>query len=101
MAIGSDDMDIMWNTIQQYIYQYGQDWSHLPGVQIQRVDSDTYAQLSAIDLIQQLHCIIALVYKDTGLKSVNREVFCECFKCLLKRSKLLTDKELDAIFAFA
>lgn len=59
----------------------------------------TYAQLSAADLVQQLHCIIALVYEDTGLKSVSKEAFRECAKRLLKQSKIFTDKELDSMFA--
>ena len=99
MAMESDNLDVMRNTIQQYIYQYGQDWTRFRGVQIQLVDGDTYAQLSAADLIQQLHCIITLIYKDTALKTVNKEAFRECVKSLLKQSKLFTDKELDAMFA--
>ena len=99
MAMEWGNLDVMRNTIQQYIYQYGQDWSR--GIQIQLVDGDTYAQLSAIDLIQQLHCIITLVYKDTALKTVNKEAFRECVKSLLKQSKVFTDKELDAMFSFA
>lgn len=58
--------------------RYGQDWARFRGVQIQRIDGYTYAQLSAADLVQQLHCIIALVYEDTGLKSVSKEAFREC-----------------------
>ena len=61
-ALESGNMDVMRNTIQQYISQYGQDWARFRGVQIQRIDGYTYAQLSAADLVQQLHCIIALVY---------------------------------------
>ena len=68
-------------------------------VRIQLVDGNTYAQLSAVDLIQQLHCVITLVYKDTALKTVNKEAFRECVKSLLKQSKMFTDKELDAMFA--
>lgn len=91
--------DVMRNTIQQYISRYGQDWARFRGVQIQRIDGYTYAQLSAADLVQQLHCIIALVYEDTGLKSVSKEAFRECAKRLLKQSKIFTDKELDSMFA--
>ena len=101
IAIKSGDMDVMWNTIQQYIHQYGQDWSHFQGVQFHFVDSDTHAQLSAADLIQQLNCIITWVYKDTALKTVSKEVPQECAKSLLKQLGLFTDNELDAIFAFA
>ena len=85
--------------IQQYICQYGRDWSRFRDVRIQLVDGNTYAQLSAVDLIQQLHCVITLVYKDTALKTVNKEAFRECVKSLLKQSKMFTDKELDAMFA--
>ncbi len=99
MAMKSGNLDVMRNTIQQYIYQYRQDWSRFRGVQIQRVDEQTYAQLSVADLLQQLHCIIALIYKETGLKSVNREAFQECAKSLLKQSKMFTRTELDAMFA--
>ena len=49
--------------------------------------------------IQQLHCVITLVYKDTALKTVNKEAFRECVKSMLKQSKMFTDKELDAMFA--
>ena len=99
MAIESGNIDVMRNTIQQYISRYGQDWARFRGVQIQRIDGYTYAQLSAADLVQQLHCIIALVYEDTGLKSVSKEAFRECAKRLLKQSKIFTDKELDSMFA--
>lgn len=68
-------------------------------LKIQLVDGNTYAQLSAVDLIQQLHCVITLVYKDTALKTVNKEAFRECVKSMLKQSKMFTDKELDAMFA--
>ena len=88
----------MRNTIQQYIFQYGQDWSRFRDVRIQLVDGNTYAQLSAVDLIQQLHCVITLVYKDTALKTVNKEAFRECVKSLLKQSKMFTGKELDTMF---
>lgn len=98
-AMESGNLDVMRNTIQQYIYQYGQDWTRFRGVQIQLVDGDTYARLSDADLIQQLHCIITLVYKDTALKTVNKEAFRECAKSLLKQSRMFTDKELDAMFA--
>jgi hypothetical protein len=98
-ALESGNMDVMRNTIQQYISRYGQDWAHFRGVQIQRIDGYTYAQLPAADLVQQLHCIIALVYEDTGLKSVSKEAFRECAKRLLKQSKTFTDKELDSMFA--
>lgn len=64
MAIESGNIDVMRNTIQQYICQYGRDWSRFRDVRIQLVDGNTYAQLSAVDLIQQLHCVITLVYKD-------------------------------------
>ena len=101
MAMESGNLDVMRNTIQQYIYQYGQDWSRFRGIQIQLVDGDTYARLCDADLIQQLHCIITLVYKDTALKTVNKEAFRECVKSLLKQSKVFTDKELDAMFSFA
>lgn len=101
IAIKSGNMDIMWNTIQQYIHQYGQDWSRFQGVQFHFVDSDTHAQLSAADLIQQLHCIITWVYKDTALKTVSKETSQESAKSLLKQLGLFTDNELDAIFAFA
>ena len=77
----------------------GQDWARFRGVQIQRIDGYAYARLSAADLVQQLHCIIALVYEDTGLKSVSKEAFRECAKRLLKQSKIFTDKELDSMFA--
>lgn len=97
-ALESGNMDVMRNTIQQYISLYGQDWARFRGVQIQRISGYTYAQLSAADLVQQLHCIITLVYKDTGLKSVSKEAFQECAKRLLKKSKIFTDKELDSIF---
>ena len=70
-----------------------------PGCSDQLVDGNTYAQLSAVDLIQQLHCVITLVYKDTALETVNKEAFRECVKSLLKQSKMFTDKELDAMFA--
>lgn len=99
MAMESGNIDVMRNTIQQYICQYGRDWSRFRDVRIQLVDGNTYAQLSAVDLIQQLHCVITLVYKDTTLKTVNKEVFRECVKSLLKQSKMFTDKELDAMFA--
>lgn len=99
MAMESGNIDVMRNTIQQYICQYGQDWSRFRDVRIQFVDGNTYAQLSAVDLIQQLHCVITLVYKDTALKTVNKEAFQECVKSLLKQSKMFTDKELDAMFA--
>ena len=99
MAMESGNIDVMRNTIQQYICQYGRDWSRFRDVRIQLVDGNTYAQLSAVDLIQQLHCVITLVYKDTVLKTVNKEVFRECVKSLLKQSKMFTDKELDAMFA--
>lgn len=75
MAMESGNIDVMRNTIQQYICQYGRDWSRFRDVRIQLVDGNTYAQLSAVDLIQQLHCVITLVYKDTALKTVNKEVF--------------------------
>ena len=99
MAMESGNIDVMRNTIQQYICQYGRDWSRFRDVRIQLVDGNTYAQLSAVDLIQQLHCVITLVYKDTAFKTVNKEVFRECVKSLLKQSKMFTDKELDAMFA--
>ena len=73
MAMESGNIDVMRNTIQQYICQYGRDWSRFRDVRIQLVDGNTYAQLSAVDLIQQLHCVITLVYKDTALKTVNKE----------------------------
>ena len=98
-ALESGNMDVMRNTIQQYISRYGQDWARFRGVQIQRIDGYAYARLSAADLVQQLHCIIALVYEDTGLKSVSKEAFRECAKRLLKQSKIFTDKELDSMFA--
>ena len=60
MAMESGNIDVMRNTIQQYICQYGQDWSRFRDVRIQLVDGNTYAQLSAVDLIQQLHCVITL-----------------------------------------
>ena len=99
MAMESGNIDVMRNTIQQYICQYGQDWSRFRDVRIQLVDGNTYAQLSAVDLIQQLHCVITLVYKDTALKTVNKEAFRECVKSMLKQSKMFTDQELDAMFA--
>ena len=98
IAMASGNLDVMRNAIQQYIYQYGQDWTRFRDVQIQLVDGDTYAQLSAADLIQQLHCIISLVYKDTAWRTVNKGVFRECVKSLLRQSKMFTDKELDAMF---
>lgn len=101
IAMESGDIGFMWDTIQQYIQQYGQDWSRFQGVQIQFVDEHTYAQLSVTDLIQQLNCIIAWVYKDTALKIVSKEASQECAKSLLKQLGLFTDNELDAIFAFA
>ena len=99
MAMESGNIDVMRNTIQQYICQYGQDWSRFRDVRIQLVDGNTYAQLSAVDLIQQLYCVITLAYKDTALKTVNKEAFRKCIKSLLKQSKMFTDKELDAMFA--
>ena len=96
-ALESANKEVMRNTIQQYISRYGQDWSHFQGVQIQRLDEYTYAHLSAADLIQQLHCIIILVYEDTGLKSAGKEAFQKCAKKLLKKSKVFTDKELNAM----
>ena len=99
MAMESGNIDVMRNAIQQYICQYGQDWSRFRDVRIQFVDGNTYAQLSAVDLIQQLHCVITLVYKDTALKTVNKESLRKCLKSLLKQSKMFTDKELDAMFA--
>ena len=98
MAMESGNIDVMRNTIQQYICQYGRDWSRFRDVRIQLVDGNTYAQLSAVDLIQQLHCVITLVYKDTALKTVNKEAFRECVKSLLKQSKMFTGKELDTMF---
>ena len=58
MAMESGNIDVMRNTIQQYICQYGRDWSRFRDVRIQLVDGNTYAQLSAVDLIQQLHWLI-------------------------------------------
>lgn len=37
-ALESGNMDVMRNTIQQYISRYGQDWARFRGVQIQRID---------------------------------------------------------------
>ena len=99
-ALESGDMDVMWHTIQQYISRYGQDWSRFQGVQLQRIDAYTLAQLSAADLIRQLHCIIILVYEDTGLKSASKEAFQKCTKRLLKQSKMFTDKEPNAMFVY-
>lgn len=41
-ALESGNMDVMRNTIQQYISRYGQDWARFRGVQIQRIDGYTY-----------------------------------------------------------
>ena len=38
-ALESGNMDVMRNTIQQYISRYGQDWARFRGVQIQRIVS--------------------------------------------------------------
>ena len=86
MAMESGNIDVMRNTIQQYICQYGRDWSRFRDVRIQLVDGNTYAQLSAVDLIQQLHCVITLVYKDTALKTVNKEHPGGCTKQAVKET---------------
>lgn len=97
-AMESGNVDYMGDTIQWYICQYGRGWTRFRDVKLQFIDAQTYAQLSGADLIQQLHCIIILVYRDTSLNTANQAGFRECVKKLLKKSKVFTDKELGIIF---
>ena len=99
-AIKSENLDEMRDVIQWYIQQHGPEWLAFREVKLYAVDEYTYMQLPKEDLILQLHCIIILEYKDTVFKAKNKENLCRCAKNLLKKSKVFTDKELDALFLF-
>ena len=51
MAMESGNIDVMRNTIQQYICQYGQDWSRFRDVRIQLVDASVIE--SVVDMMDK------------------------------------------------
>lgn len=98
LAIVSQDTEVMRITIQEYICEYGKEWSRLPNVKLVAIDGATYRQLSTDDLTKELHCIITLVYVSNVLKTASWENFKSCVKRIIKEAGIFTKEQLDIIF---
>ena len=96
-AIAPGNKITMWNVLQEYLHNYPKLLAVSCGVCICRVDAGFYAQMTEADLAKQLEIVIGLVYAYEATHCVAREKIKACFKKLLKKSGVFSDKEIEIL----
>ena len=96
-AIESKDKVFMWNTLQEYLYQY-KDFINTTGMMCTcNVGIDFYNQVTVLKIEQQLKIMIGVVYGYEAKYCVHNETIKQCMKKLLKISGAFTDKEIECL----
>lgn len=96
-AIATGDKIIMWNVLQEYLHNYHKLLAVSYGVCICQVDADFYNQVTEDDLEKQLKIVIGLIYAYEATHCVAKEKIKACFKKLLKKSGVFSDKEIERL----
>ena len=94
-AIASNDSNVMWRTLQEYIKEYADLINRSSGITgrsvIRGVNPDIYSNCHLVD---QLQFIIKIVYLDEALKFSTDEGIKHGVTQLLKSTGMFTDTDL-------
>lgn len=96
-AIKTHDKVIMWNTLQEYLWEYSNfinSTSLITGLGLYKVDREFYEQITNEDIEKQLRIVVGYIYAHEAANSVAKATFKSCLKSLMKKSGMFTDAEL-------
>lgn len=96
-AIGTHDKATMWNTLQEYLWEYSNfinSTSLITGLCLYKVDHKFYEQVTVEDIEKQLHIITGYIYAREAANSAAKATFKSCLKSLMKKSGKFTYAEL-------
>lgn len=96
-AIATGNKKTMWNVLQEYLHNYPKLLAASFGVCICRVDADFYAQVTEADIEKQLKIVVGLIYAYEATHCAAKEKIKACFKKLLKKSGVFSDKEIERL----
>ncbi len=94
-AFETKDKQTMWNVLQEYIHKHSELFSMANGVQLRRIDTDFYVNVSEEDVAKQLEIVIGLIYLNEAKHCVAKETIKACFKKLLKQSGIFSNHEIE------
>lgn len=96
-ALETKDKQTMWNVLQEYIHKHSELFSMANGVQLRRVDTDFYVNVSEEDVAKQLEIVIGLIYLNEAKHCVAKETIKACFKKSLKQSGIFSNHEIELL----
>lgn len=100
-GIASQNKQIMWRTLQDYIREYADfigQTSVVTGIGLYKVDHAFYDHTTTTDIEGQLQLAIGFVYAKEALTSTVKENYKQCVEKHLKRLGLFSDNELKYMF---
>lgn len=97
-ALQMKDKQTMWNVLQEYIHKHPELFTTVNGVQLRRVDTDFYKNVSEEDVARQLEIVRGLIYLNEAKHCAAKEKIKACFKKLLKQSGVFSEHEIEVLF---
>ena len=94
-AIESQDKELMWSTLQQYIHNYMEFLNQSNKVSVYKVDMDFYDKITVAEIERQLEIMIGIVYDYEAKHCVAKETIKKCLEKILKSSNVFTQKEIE------
>jgi hypothetical protein len=92
-----DNLSLMRNVLQEYIYKHPKSFAMANGVQLRRVDEDFYKDVSEEDVARQLEIVRGLIYLNEAKHCAAKETTKACFKKLLKQSGVFSEHEIEVL----
>ncbi len=99
-ALDTNDKDIKWNTLQEYLHSYKKfinSLTGLTGLYVYQVGTDYYASITKDQLNEQLQTVIGFVYLIELLHSAEKESVKATLKRALKQTGQFTDEQLKLL----
>lgn len=94
-AIESQNKELMWSTLQQYIHNYMEFLKQSNKICVYKVDMDFYNKITVAEIERQLNIMIGIVYDYEAKHCVAKETIKKCLEKILKSSKVFTQKEIE------
>ena len=94
IAIGSQDKELMWNTLQEYIHNYMEFINRSSKIRVCQVDTEFYGKITVAEIENQLNIMIGIVYDYEAKHCLAKETIKKCLEKILKSSNVFTQKEI-------
>lgn len=96
-AIETKNKECMWNTLQEYLYDFKEFINTTNIMRICSAGTDFYNQVTVTEIERQLKMMIGIIYDYEAKHCLRNETIKKCLKKMLKASGVFADKEIEIL----